>query len=68
MVSSDCAQKIMSKISSKQTIAPPQNDDVELSYDLGVPTEKLTSFYLRIRNKVVEKKAYLQIFDVWFEG
>ncbi|GAB6676525.1 hypothetical protein [Bacillus cereus] len=44
MVSSDSGQKIMSKISSKQTTAPLQKDDMELSYDLGVPTGELKSF------------------------
>ncbi|MEK4697919.1 phage tail protein [Bacillus sp. FSL M8-0063] len=67
MVSSDSGQQIMSKASSTQTTAPPQNDDVELSYDLGVPTGELKSFYLRMRNKVKGKKAYARIFRVWLE-
>ncbi|HDR7981192.1 TPA: phage tail protein [Bacillus cereus] len=67
MVSSDSGQQIMSKASSKQTTAPPQNDDVDLSYDLGVPTGELKSFYLRMRNKVKGKKAYARIFRVWLE-
>lgn len=68
MVSSDSGQQIMSKASSKQTTAPPQNDDVDLSYDLGVPTGELKSFYLRMRNKVKGKKAYARVFRVWLEG
>ncbi|WP_436866619.1 phage tail protein [Bacillus fungorum] len=68
MVSSDSGQQIMSKISSTQTTAPPQNDDVELVYDLGVPTGELKSFYLRMRNKVKGKKAYARVFRVWLEG
>ncbi|OUB85754.1 phage tail protein [Bacillus wiedmannii] len=68
MVSSDSGQQIMSKASSKQTSAPSQNDDVELAYDLGVPTGELKSFYLRMRNKVAGKKAYARIFRVWLEG
>ncbi|HFK1685284.1 TPA: phage tail protein [Bacillus tropicus] len=67
MVSSDSGQQIMSKISSTQTSPPPQNDDVELSYDLGVPNGELKSFYLRMRNKVAGKKAYARIFRVWLE-
>lgn len=67
MVSSDSGQQIMSKISSTQTSPPPQNDDVELSYDLGVPNGELKSFYLRMRNKVKGKKAYARIFRVWLE-
>ncbi|PEP21693.1 hypothetical protein CN566_28230 [Bacillus wiedmannii] len=68
MVSSDSGQQIMSKISSTQTSPPPQNDDVELVYDLGVPNGELKSFYLRMRNKVAGKKAYARIFRVWLEG
>ena len=68
MVSSDSGQQIMSKVSSTQTTAPPQNDDVELSYDLGVPNGELKSFYLRMRNKVAGKKAYARVFRVWLEG
>ncbi|WP_163255739.1 phage tail protein [Bacillus tropicus] len=68
MVSSDSGQQIMSKISSTQTSPPPQNDDVELVYDLGVPNGELKSFYLRMRNKVAGKKAYVRIFRVWLEG
>lgn len=68
MVSSDSGQQIMSKISSTQTSPPPQNDDVELVYDLGVPNGALKSFYLRMRNKVAGKKAYARIFRVWLEG
>lgn len=68
MVSSDSGQQIMSKVSSKQTTAPPENNDVDLSYDLGVPTGELKSFYLRMRNKVAGKKAYARIFRVWLEG
>ncbi|TBX83968.1 hypothetical protein E0M29_28145 [Bacillus cereus] len=67
MVSSDSGQQIMSKISSTQTSPPPQNDDVELVYDLGVPNGELKSFYLRMRNKVAGKKAYARIFRVWLE-
>ncbi|HDR6300246.1 TPA: phage tail protein [Bacillus cereus] len=67
MVSSDGGQQIMSKVSSTQTSPPVQNDDVELSYDLGVPTGELKSFYLRMRNKVKGKKAYARIFRVWLE-
>lgn len=68
MVSSDSGQQIMSKASSKQTTAPPQNDDVDLTYDLGVPTGELKSFYFRMRNKVKGKKAYARVFRVWLEG
>ena len=68
MVSSDSGQQIMSKISSTQTSPPPSNDDVELVYDLGVPTGDLKSFYLRMRNKVAGKKAYARVFRVWLEG
>ncbi|TXR62085.1 hypothetical protein DM800_21450 [Bacillus sp. AY18-3] len=68
MVSSDSGQQIMSKISSTQTSPPPQNDDVELVYDLGVPNGELKSFYLRMRNKVAGKKAYARVFRVWLEG
>lgn len=68
MVSSDSGQQIMSKASSKQTTAPSQDDDVDLVYDLGVPTGRLKSFYLRMRNKVAGKKAYARVFRVWLEG
>ncbi|MEK3997915.1 phage tail protein [Bacillus sp. FSL K6-2822] len=68
MVSSDGSQQIMSQASSTQTSPPVQNDDVELSYDLGVPNGELKSFYLRMRNKVAGKKAYARIFRVWLEG
>lgn len=68
MVSSDSGQQIMSKASSKQTSAPSQNDDVDLVYDLGVPTGELKSFYFRMRNKVKGKKAYARVFRVWLEG
>ncbi|MDV6367399.1 phage tail protein [Bacillus cereus] len=68
MVSSDSGQQIMSKASSTQTSAPSQNDDVDLVYDLGVPTGELKSFYLRMRNKVKGKKAYARVFRVWLEG
>ncbi|PGX31026.1 hypothetical protein COE33_09320 [Bacillus anthracis] len=68
MVSSDSGQQIMSKASSKQTSAPSQNDDVDLVYDLGVPTGELKSFYFRMRNKVKGKKGYARVFRVWLEG
>lgn len=68
MVSSDSGQQIMSKASSTQTSAPSQNDDVDLVYDLGVPTGELKSFYFRMRNKVKGKKAYARVFRVWLEG
>ncbi|PEO87331.1 hypothetical protein CN558_10815 [Bacillus wiedmannii] len=68
MVSSDSGQQIMSIASSKQTSAPSQNDDVDLVYDLGVPTGELKSFYFRMRNKVKGKKAYARVFRVWLEG
>ncbi|HDX9549339.1 TPA: phage tail protein [Bacillus thuringiensis] len=68
MVSSDSGQQIMSTASSKQTSAPSQNDDVDLVYDLGVPTGNLKSFYFRMRNKVKGKKAYARVFRVWLEG
>ncbi|WP_340798341.1 hypothetical protein [Bacillus sp. FSL K6-0067] len=68
MVSSDSGQQIMSIASSKQTSAPSQNDDVDLVYDLGVPTGELKSFYFRMRNKVAGKKAYARVFRVWLEG
>ncbi|MBR9698634.1 phage tail protein [Bacillus cereus] len=68
MVSSDSGQQIMSKASSTQTSPPSQNDDVDLVYDLGVPTGNLKSFYFRMRNKVKGKKAYARVFRVWLEG
>ncbi|TFF45771.1 phage tail protein [Bacillus thuringiensis] len=68
MVSADSGQRVMSKVSSKQTSAPSQNDDVDLVYDLGVPNGELKSFYFRMRNKVKGKKAYARVFRVWLEG
>ncbi|PFN11900.1 hypothetical protein COE20_08835 [Bacillus cereus] len=59
---------IRSRASSTQTSAPSQGDGVELVYDLGVPSGNLETFYLRMRNKVKGKKAYVRIFRVWLEG
>ncbi|WJE69318.1 phage tail protein [Bacillus albus] len=66
MIAGD-GKTVMSSASSKQT-SSPENDGFELSFDLGVPTGNLKSFYLRMRNKVAGKKAYARIFRVWLEG
>ncbi|PFB74804.1 hypothetical protein CN286_26790, partial [Bacillus anthracis] len=59
---------IRSSATSTQSSPPNQNNGVGLTYDLGVPTGELESFYLRMRNKVKGKKAYARIFRVWLEG
>lgn len=59
---------IRSSATSTQTSAPSLNDGVGLVFDLGVPTGELKAFYLRMRNKVKDKKAYARIFRVWLEG
>ncbi|MGG3047277.1 hypothetical protein ABEO76_29915, partial [Bacillus anthracis] len=59
---------IRSIATSTQTSPPSLNDGVGLVFDLGVPTGELKAFYLRMRNKVKDKKAYARIFRVWLEG
>lgn len=61
-------ETVLKKVSSTQTNPPPVGGDIIMTVDLGVPTGNLKSFYFRIRNKVLGKKAYARIFRAWTSG
>ncbi|MDK7476328.1 phage tail protein [Bacillus paranthracis] len=61
-------ETVLKKVSSTQTNPPPIGGDIIMTVDLGVPTGNLKSFYFRIRNKTLGKKAYARIFRAWTSG
>lgn len=61
-------ETVLKKVSSTQTNPPPVGGDIIMTVDLGIPTGNLKSFYFRIRNKVLGKKAYARIFRAWTSG
>ncbi|MFE4764287.1 phage tail protein [Bacillus mycoides] len=61
-------ETVLKRVSSTETNPPPINGDIIMTVDLGVPTGELKSFYFRIRNKTLGKKAYARIFRAWTSG